>query len=54
MPSVNAAAAALKQSQQSKEEVVLTALDKERRKTWKPKVGEQVKLTKAGGTTAKV
>lgn len=54
MPSVNAAVAELKRLKQTKEEEVLTAADKERRKAWKPKVGELVRLTKAGNSTGKV
>ena len=54
MPSVSAAAAALKKLQQSKAEEVLTAADRERRKAWKPSLGELVRLTKAGGSSGKV
>ena len=54
MPSVNAAAAEVKRLKQTKEEEVLTAADKERRKAWKPKVGELVRVTKAGNSTGKV
>lgn len=54
VPSVNAAVAELKRLKQTKEEEVLTAADKERRKAWKPKVGELVRLMKAGNSTGKV
>lgn len=51
---MSAAAAALKKLQLSKAEEVLTAADRERRKAWKPSVGELVRLTKAGGSSGKV
>ena len=54
VPSLNAATAAVKKAQQSREEEALSATEKQRRRAWKAKVGDQVRLLKAGGGTGKV